>query len=73
MAATGFQAYEPGVTVKWTPGTDTNMDPDTALAEALDLAVGILDHEADEGDDIRLASLSLDTPNSLGRDALQST
>ncbi len=36
-----------------------NMDPDIALAEALDLAVRILDGEAESVDDIRLASLVL--------------
>lgn len=39
------------------PGTSRGMDPDTALAEALDLAVGILDGEAESVDDIHLASL----------------
>lgn len=35
------------------------MDPDTALAEALDLAVGILDGEAEDGDAVHLAALVL--------------
>lgn len=35
------------------------MDPDTALAEALDLAVTIFDGEAEPGDDVHLAALVL--------------
>jgi len=59
MAATGFQAYELGVTVKWEPGVIRSMDPDLALAEALDLAVRLIDEEAEDGDDVRLAELVL--------------
>ncbi|MGI8493435.1 MAG: hypothetical protein ACR2KC_07800 [Acidimicrobiales bacterium] len=33
------------------------MDPDTALAEALDLAVRLIDGEAEDGDDVHLAEL----------------
>ncbi len=58
------------MTVKWTPGTGTNMDLDTALAEALDLAVGSLDDEADEGDDIGLASLVGVPVRSVSRSAI---
>ncbi len=39
------------------PGHVPNMDPDTALAEALDLAVRLIDEEAEDGDDVRLAEL----------------
>ncbi len=33
------------------------MDPDLALAEALDLAVRLIDGEAEDGDDVHLAEL----------------
>ncbi len=35
------------------------MDPDTALAEALDLALRLIDEEAEAGDDVHLAALVL--------------
>lgn len=35
------------------------MDPDTALAEALDLALRVFDGEAEDGDAVHLAALVL--------------
>ncbi|MGI8753275.1 MAG: hypothetical protein ACR2MN_13340 [Acidimicrobiales bacterium] len=43
------------------------MDPDTALAEALDLAVRLIDEEAEDGDDVRLAELIVGLNRWLGR------
>ncbi len=43
------------------------MDPDTALAEALDLAVRLIDEEAEDGDDVRLAESVLGLDRWLSR------
>lgn len=40
-----------------TPGHILGMDPDIALAEALDLALRVFDGEAEAGDDVHLAAL----------------
>ncbi len=54
---TQARAERIGAASRAAPGHILGMDPDTALAEALDLAVGILDGEAEDGDDVRLAEL----------------
>ncbi len=43
------------------------MDPDIALAEALDLAVRVLDGEAEPGDAVRLAELIVGLDRWLSR------
>lgn len=49
------------------PGHVPDMDPDTALAEALDLAVRLIDEEAEDGDDVRLAELIVGLDRWLSR------